>query len=319
MAELTNDFSWSVSRDQMFRSCQRAYYYQYYASWGGWEADADERTRHIYRLKNLKTLEMWAGSIVHETIAEVLRKYAHSQIKIRTGELQARARSKLRTGWLEAVNREWLRRPKANNLQELYYGNGKTLPRERTDAAKEAVYKSLQGFAESEILREILAVPAMSWKPVDKLETFSMNGTKIWCAIDFAFIDAAGRLAIIDWKTGRNETDALREQLASYAYFSRDKWQVTPENMRLVGVFLRADDPVREYTVNESDLFEAQNAILESAAAMRSKLADVESNTPQPESAFPKTENDGTCRRCKFREICLPLNSPAEGGGAGEC
>ncbi len=308
MAELTNDFSWSVSRDQMFRSCQRAYYYHYYASWGGWSDDASEQTRKLYTLKNMKTLEMWAGSVVHETIAEALRRYAHDQSEIRTGELQARARSKLRKGWMEAVNREWIRQPKKNNLQELYYGNGKSLPKEKTDAVREIVYGSLQTFTESDVLQEILAAPQMSWKPVDQLDTFELNGTKVWCAIDFAFTDPAGRLTIIDWKTGKKESDAIREQLACYAYFACDKWQVSCENMRLLGVFLQHDPAPKWYNLTEADLFEAQNAILESAAAMRTKLADVENNTPQPESAFPTIDNERVCRKCKFREVCPQMN-----------
>jgi hypothetical protein len=38
MPELTNDFSWSRSRDNTFQECKRRYYYHYYGSWGGWEA-----------------------------------------------------------------------------------------------------------------------------------------------------------------------------------------------------------------------------------------------------------------------------------------
>ena len=40
MAELTNEFSWSRSRDGTFQDCRRRYFYHYYGAWGGWEAAA---------------------------------------------------------------------------------------------------------------------------------------------------------------------------------------------------------------------------------------------------------------------------------------
>ncbi|NOZ64350.1 MAG: hypothetical protein GXO71_05370, partial [Caldiserica bacterium] len=47
MKELVNEFSWSKSRDIIFRECPRKYYFNYYGSWGGWKFDAPERTRQI--------------------------------------------------------------------------------------------------------------------------------------------------------------------------------------------------------------------------------------------------------------------------------
>ena len=52
MTELTNEFSWSKSRDEIFQTCPRQYYFNYYGYWGGWQKDAPERIRQIYLLKN---------------------------------------------------------------------------------------------------------------------------------------------------------------------------------------------------------------------------------------------------------------------------
>ena len=304
MSTLTNDFSWSVSRDQLFRTCRRAYYFNYYASWGGWDAGAPPRTRQLYLLKQIKTLEMWAGSIVHETIAETLNRYARKQTPIRTAELQARARQKLRAGWLEAVNREWQRRPKKNNLHGLYYGNGKTLPRERTDRVRDLVYSSLATFVESETLKALLAVPYMNWKPVDQLDTFQLDGLKVWCAVDCAFTDPAGHLTIVDWKTGREKPETLRLQLASYAHFARQKWFASPDSIRLQGVFLGDGGRVSDYPLDDADLVEARDAILKSAADMRQVLDDPRHNIPMDEEQFEVCTADWPCRTCKFKAAC---------------
>ncbi len=310
MAKLINELTWSASRDNLFRQCKRAYYYTYYGSWGGWEASADAATKKLYLLKNITTLPMWAGSIVHEVIAEALTRYSRNPGPVKAGELQARARQKLRAGWLEAVNKDWLRRPKKTNLHSLYYGNGKTLPPEQTEDAKQRVYSCLEAFADSHILKQIQSINYLAWKPIDQLDSFMLDGLKIWCAVDFAFTDAAGLLQIIDWKTGAEKSDAIRTQLACYAYYAREKWLVCPENTRLKGVFLRENARVSEYESSPELLIEARDTILTSAAEMRACLVDVENNVAREED-FPVCEHDWPCTRCNYREVCPKIDPSA--------
>ena len=73
MKEIRNEFSWSKSRDEVFQTCPRQYWFNYYGYWGGWEKDAPERTRQIYILRNLKNRHMWAGEKVHDCIKHTLR------------------------------------------------------------------------------------------------------------------------------------------------------------------------------------------------------------------------------------------------------
>jgi hypothetical protein len=62
MSTFKNEFSWSISRNKVFQTCPRQYFFNYYGYWGGWEMDAPARTRQIYILKNLKNRYMWAGA-----------------------------------------------------------------------------------------------------------------------------------------------------------------------------------------------------------------------------------------------------------------
>ena len=315
MARLENELTWSVSRDQLFGDCQRAYYYQYYGSWGGWEDGAPAHVRQLYILKNIKTLPMWAGTIVHQTIAEALNRFAQKSAPIQAGELQARAQQKMRAGWVESVNRDWQRTPKKTNLHELYYGNGKNLPREQTDRIRDRVNGGLAAFAGSDVLREILATPYVAWKPVDQLDSFLLNSLKVWCAIDFAYTDPAGGLRILDWKTGAEDKDALQTQLACYALYAADKWFARVENVRLLGVFLGDNARVSEYQVTPEIIVEAQDRILVSAAAMRAKLVDVRTNTAREED-FPVCANERICRYCNYREVCPFIQSGAGAAAA---
>jgi hypothetical protein len=72
MSTFKNEFSWSISRDRLFQTCPRQYYFNYYAYWGGWDLNAPERTRQIYILKQLKNRYMWAGAKVHDCIERTL-------------------------------------------------------------------------------------------------------------------------------------------------------------------------------------------------------------------------------------------------------
>ena len=70
---LENIFSWSKSRDEEFRECQRKYFYNRYVSWGGWDKSAPKEIRMAYVLKNLKNRWAWKGETVHHVIEEVLK------------------------------------------------------------------------------------------------------------------------------------------------------------------------------------------------------------------------------------------------------
>ncbi len=303
MADLVNELSWSASRDHAFRECRRAYYYTYYGAWGGWEKSAPPSTRKLYILKNLKTLDMWAGTIVHDTVAEALRRFSLRGAPITAGELQATARQKLRTGWVDAVNREWERSPKLTNLAELYYGNGKNLPPETTDRIRDKVNDCLRAFADSEVLKEILAASYLTWKPVDKLDSFLLEGLKIWCAVDFAYSDPAGSLRILDWKTGAEREESIQTQLACYTFFAHDKWLVPPQSVRVFGIFLRDQARVKEYPGGPDVLIDAKDRILTSAAEMRALLVDGERNVAREED-FPLHPDAKPCPRCNYREVC---------------
>jgi len=68
MTTLKNEFSWSKTRDEIFKACPRQYWFAYYGLWNGWLKDAPERSRQIYVLKNLKNRQAWTGEKVHNSI-----------------------------------------------------------------------------------------------------------------------------------------------------------------------------------------------------------------------------------------------------------
>jgi len=306
MTKLTNDLTWSVSRANLFSTCPRAYYYSYYGSWEGWSFNAPAKTRELYMLKQIKTLILWAGSIVHDTIKQALTDYSRNPIpenRPTFNSLSTFALGKMRDGWREAVAKLYLDKPKSTNLFELFYGNGQSLPKELTDSIKARVLESLENFASSAVLTEITSVPVDQWKPIDTLDTFSINDLKVWCAVDFAYTDSQGILHIIDWKTGSEHVEELRLQLACYALYAMDQWHATLDTIQLHGVFLRDGARKSNYAVNSESLITAKDQILSSAQAMRSKIKDVDNNLVDEED-FQPSPSERACSSCGYRKVC---------------
>ena len=61
-------FQWSISTDRLFRRCQRQFFFQEIAAN---HAFRDWR-REAFILKQLKTLELWRGTLIHEGIQHYL-------------------------------------------------------------------------------------------------------------------------------------------------------------------------------------------------------------------------------------------------------
>ena len=70
---LRNRFGWSISRESMFETCRRRYYFHYYLSWNGWNARAPAIAREAFKLKRLVSLPLWRGQLVHYIASKVLQ------------------------------------------------------------------------------------------------------------------------------------------------------------------------------------------------------------------------------------------------------
>ena len=61
----------------------------------------------------------------------------------------------------------------------------------------------LRNFFASPIRKIILETRIENWLPIDKLDSFVFEGTRIHVAPDFALRNLQGNALVIDWKTGR--------------------------------------------------------------------------------------------------------------------
>ena len=300
--EFKNDFSWSFSRHNTFNTCKRKYYYSYYGSWGGWNKDADDLSKKLYMLNKMTSLPMLAGSIVHDEVERTLKilRYGRSADQ---GKSKDNVVKIFKQSWLQSKNEEWRDSPKwKTNLFEHYY-NKKPSDQDLLDI-RDLMVDSIDGFFASDSYRFIQTMSETQWLAIEDLDSFEIHGARLWVKLDFA-IRHGELVYIYDWKTGKvvKENEV---QLAVYAIYAQQKWDVDLKLIRLFDVYLNQQLPVKVKPTNKL-ISSATNFIRASIDDMKDLLEDRENNKAEIEF-FPIASEDREsypCSYCSFQTVCF--------------
>lgn len=302
MALLENIFSWSKSRDEQFRECQRKYFYDKYASWGGWDRSAPEEMRMAYILKNLKNRWAWKGETVHHVIEEVLKSLRQGK-PVPEEEAVIRLTERMRADYRSSKAKKNYEDPKRNlGLFEHEYLKPVTDDTwKKIHAESEAC---LRNFYRSALYKELLAEDKNNWLVIEDLEDFEFSNAKIYVKLDFAR-KKGDVVEIYDWKTGKEEKTDASVQMGAYLLYAMQKWGVPLEKIKGYLFNLTPASPVaKEHPMNEASLEATKNFMTESIAGMRKLLLYPQKNIPLPRENFKYTENVRICDSCSFYKIC---------------
>ena len=205
MAFLENVFSWSKSRDEQFRDCQRKYFYDKYAAWGGWDKTSPEDIRLAYVLKNLKNRWAWKGESVHHVIEDVLKSYRADK-PVTFDEAYARLTEVMRAGYRASKAKKYYEDPKKTpGLFEHEYD--KPVGDEVWKKIHDESVDCLKNFYGSSFFKELCADDKRTWLVIEDLEEFDFEGAKVYVKLDFARKKGSA-IEIYDWKTGKEGGDA---------------------------------------------------------------------------------------------------------------
>ncbi|OIO37642.1 MAG: hypothetical protein AUJ72_04140 [Candidatus Omnitrophica bacterium CG1_02_46_14] len=300
---IENNFSWSKSRDEEFRECQRKYFYNRYASWGGWDKDAPKEARMAYVLKNLKNRWAWKGETVHHLIEEVLKSLKNGREGISEEAALLRLTQIMRQDYKSSKAKKNWENPKNNlGLFEHEY------EKEVTDAVWKEIHDTsaqcLKNFYTSSFFKELTEDDKKSWLVIEDLEEFEFEGAKIFVKLDFAR-KKNGKIEIYDWKTGKDDGVAAAVQIGAYVIYAMRKWKVPASDIRAFLFNLTNPSPkASEQAVNDALIEETSATILASIRQMRELLSDPVKNVPKPRENFSFTENTRLCNYCNFYKIC---------------
>ena len=300
-ATLVNTFSWSKSRAEEFQECRRKYFYDRYASWGGWNKNAPPEARLAYVLKNLKNRWAWKGETVHHVVEQVLKS-------LRAGEFldpaaaEANLTEIMRRDYRSSKAKKYLEEPKKSlGLFEHEY------ERQISDAVWKTIHdeaaSAIRHFFGSALYRDLGQDDKKNWLVIEDLEEFEFAGAKIYVKLDFAR-QKDGMIEIYDWKTGKEEKE-VSIQIGAYAIYAMQKWKVPLEKIKAFLLYLSTPSPaVKEQKLTASLIEETERGMLESIEAMRTLLADPVRNVPKARELFEFTKNERMCQNCNFLKMC---------------
>ena len=301
MADLANEFSWSRSRDNTFQECRRRYFYQYYGSWGGWDAGASPEVRRLYILKQLASRQMWAGRTVHDAIEMSLHAIRDGRT-IPVEPFIADVIERMRGEWRGSHAGRYRETPKLVALFEHEYHVDVTP--EGWRAISRNVATCLRNFFSLPLLAAIRRTTPEHWSIEHWSKLFDFEGTAVWSAPDFGFWTDDGRLALVDWKTGGSNGDGASFQLGCYALYAHEVLGVPPRQTDLIEVNLR-EPTVTAHRWDDVRLEAVRDQLRLSIRSMKAYLADPEANVALIDG-FERTEELRICRWCNFRVVCRP-------------
>jgi len=300
MSELKNEFSWSKTRDEVFRTCPRQYWFSYYGYWNGWFENAPPRTRQIYVLKNLKNRHRWAGEKVHECIQKSLHNVRRGIRVLPVDEIVSITLDQMRAEFRSSKAKNYWKHPKSCGLFEHEY-EVEVRDEEWKEVASH-VETCLRNFYASDIYDGLKSHRKEGWLEVEEFSSFDLDQAKINLVIDCAIKEGEG-VYIYDWKTGKSLSEDLSIQLGCYALYATEKWSISPESLSIVEYNLSMNKS-NWFSVSTEEMKGIKGYINGSIKDMRSLLAGIPNNLPMVEDRFSRIEDEGVSLRCNYRRVC---------------
>lgn len=298
-----NKFSWSKSRDESLKTCERKYYFNYYGYWNGWDRFADERTKKIYYLKKINSKEIWIGQVVHEIIEEIL-KNLKAKKETTLEESMLELKKKLDSGFTQSQLKKYTGfSSKLNKLFEHEYEI--KITKEEKEKIFQKAGQCIINFYNSEILKEIKKAKKEDLLLVEDLLKFNFEGESIFLSIDFA-MKKGNKIILYDWKTGKEKFQKFDLQMMLYSLYAKEKWGLENEQI-IAKVFNVSIYQISEFKVNKEKLEKAKQYMKESIKHMKSKLLYPQYNKAREEDfkkIHEESENKYPCNKCNFKKIC---------------
>lgn len=287
--EYTRILGWSASRYNLFRTCKRKYFYNYYA-----KRDVEYPRHKIDELKSLTSIPLEIGNIVHDTIRDILQRLLKSEEEIDKERLFDYTRSRTE----EYCN--------SKTFEEVYYKKMDEVP---VGDIFEKIIDRLYHFLDSETFSFITtnALPNKGRWIIEQ-EGYGetrIEGMKAYCKVDF-LCPVDDKVFILDWKTGKPDYDKHRKQLVGYASWVFSEFGTPISSIIPIIVYLKPECEELKMKIGEEDIQTFAEMIKRETEEMYAFCQDIERNIPRPKEVFEQTDSLAICNYCNFKELCLP-------------
>jgi hypothetical protein len=288
-----NSFSWSFSRYNLYKFCERAYYLHYYGSWNGWDTYAPELTKDVFRLKHLISKKLWLNIILKKSLLNAINNKSYSNNTLAT-EFKDQTYKVLSSDINSISLEEWKNDPKKICIDELYYKENsiedviKWIRHEATEKIKI--------FQESKLLCKLSNLPYPAFSNTSSPLSFTINNIKVWCSPDLTW-NYHGKINFLNLNNS-NGWSFLAGLNMLYAEQCHKNY--IPSNTVCHTVFFNKNGCYTVYGICSPK--EISNIITDSSEEMRSRLTH---NQKAYIENFCKTTEQKKCQVCRFKVICL--------------
>jgi hypothetical protein len=285
--DFTPILGWSVSRYDMFTTCKRLYYYQYYAKF-----DSDYPREKIDALKNLTSVPLEVGNIVHDTIATILKRLLKSENEIDRERFEVFVKRKVQQSC------------ESKPFFEVYYAEMESVEPEDILPPINECLTTFLGSTRFDWIKDKAIGSKRDWliEPPGYGEA-RIDGMKVYCKVDFLFI-VNRKIVIMDWKTGKRDEKKHGKQLLGYSTWAAHHLNASASNIDSVIAYLRPSYEEVELSPSNSNIEDFAAKISAETQQMYAFCSDVEQNVPLEKETFPMTTQRGFCRYCNFKELC---------------
>lgn len=283
----TPELGWSVSRYDIFNTCRRKYYHNYYA-----KHDEPELRDRALMLKSMTTVPLEIGNIAHDVMESILHRLIKSSQPVDIVRLEAFVRQRAQ----EYVT--------SKKFLEVHYKEQEEIAWE---PIAERAFASIRNIVTSDRFQWILNLPQSSkdqWmiEPAGFGET-RIEGMKAYCKVDF-MLPHEDTIYIMDWKTGKPDPEKHRKQLIGYALFASFHFEGRFNHIIPMVCYVKEGYEEVQPEISNADIQDFVDTVRKESEEMKSYTLDEMKNLPKMKAAFPLTDNISSCRFCEFRELC---------------
>ncbi|WP_154696331.1 PD-(D/E)XK nuclease family protein [Bacillus cereus] len=300
------EFSWSFSRHKTLMDCSRKYGYEYYIAHNGWLSyGVDPLSKQAYRLKKLLNLPILFGQITHEIADSMVKEYLKSRYIPVENELIEKGRLMLRNAFIHSRDKKELWYDKPNKYKmffEMYYDGN--LEKEKAKEYRERLDIVFPNLLKSKAFQDItIRHNTMRFNQSEEFRFMVIDDVKIFVVMDLLYRDIKeGKWIIVDWKTGR-ESDDDRNQLALYAYYLMQQFNIGVEEIEIRNEYLLKGTQ-KSYTLSNTDINSMLERMKSSILYMKRYQLDILTNEPIALEEFEQTDHLKYCKSCNYKEMC---------------
>jgi len=299
---------WSFSIDRSLRRCQRQ---AYISSIAASHNARDPWRREAHLRKQVKTLDLWRGSLVHAAIERYVVPAWRSHSAVDWGEVIGRMRG-MGLAQIEFSRAQRYREPgltKTNHLDSYCalreHEQGDGLSPQALESALAIAETAVRNLQSMQDFLTHVSKRERYWPELHLQVEY--DGITVLAGIDLLFFRGFNQPTIVDWKThaGVVGPDArLQTALYAWALHRHPKWrQPRPTDIELLEVDLQAGHLIR-HEVDAAQFTELEDRIYRSVQDLRALFGDGRFDLEVLDS-LPYATNPNNCRYCPFAQLCI--------------